>query len=71
MTLVHDGEPQAVVDTYDFTGVGRLVDVGGGNGTWSWPAAATRYPDLHGVLFDLPPAIERGAPAAGRARGAL
>ena len=33
MTLLNAGEPQAVADAYDFTGVERLVDVGGGNGT--------------------------------------
>lgn len=62
MTLVHDGEKQAVVDTYDFTGIGRLVDVGGGNGTFLG-LLLDRYPGLHCVLFDLPPVIERGAPA--------
>jgi SAM-dependent methyltransferase len=62
MTLVHDGEKQAVVDAYDFTGVERLVDVGGGNGTFLG-LLLDRYPDLQCVLFDLPPVIERGAPA--------
>lgn len=62
MTLIHDGEKQAVVAAYDFTGLRRLVDVGGGNGTFMGLLLA-RYPDLQGVLFDLPPVIGRGAPA--------
>ena len=33
MTLINAGEPQAVAEAYDFAGVQRLVDVGGGNGT--------------------------------------
>ena len=33
MTVIHEGEAQAVAETYDFTGVRTLVDVGGGNGT--------------------------------------
>jgi len=70
MTLVHDGEKQAVVDAYDFTGVVRLVDVGGGNGTFLG-LLLDRYPGLQCVLFDLPPVIERGAPGGGRQRRSL
>jgi O-methyltransferase len=47
----------AVVDTYDFSGIRRLVDVGGGHG-----ALMTRIlkanPALRGAVFDLPSVIE-------------
>src|SRR6185312_406709 len=34
MAITNDGVPQIVADTYDFTAIHTLVDVGGGNGTW-------------------------------------
>jgi hypothetical protein len=40
-----------LAEAYDFTGVGTLVDVGGGSGALL-AAILRRYPDLHGVLFD-------------------
>ena len=58
MTLVNAGEPQAVVDAYDFAGVERLVDVGGGNGTLL-AEVLRRRPSLRGVLFDLPGTVDR------------
>ena len=61
MTLAQEGEPEAVAETYDFTGVRSLVDVGGGNGT-ALAVMLARHPHLDGVLFDLPAVIERGAP---------
>jgi len=43
----------AVVQAYDFVGINRIVDVGGGHGTLI--AAILRlYPHMNGVLFDLP-----------------
>jgi SAM-dependent methyltransferase len=61
MTAAQEGEPEAVAEAYDFTGVRTLVDVGGGNGT-GLAVMLARHPHLHGVLFDLPAVIERGAP---------
>ena len=61
MTLINSGEPQAVADAYDFAGVERLVDVGGGNGTLL-AAVLRRQPALRGVLFDLPETIDRAVP---------
>jgi hypothetical protein len=60
MTLVNAGEPQAVADAYDFAGVERLVDVGGGNGTLL-AEVLRRQPALRGVLFDLPGTVDRAA----------
>ncbi|MFI6522454.1 methyltransferase [Spirillospora sp. NPDC050679] len=43
---------QAVVDRYDFSGVGTLVDVGGGKGHFL-SAVLAAHPHLRGVLFEL------------------
>jgi len=42
-----------VLDAYDFRGVRRLCDVGGGSGAILADVLLT-YPGLHGVLYDLP-----------------
>ncbi|WP_280380663.1 methyltransferase [Nocardia wallacei] len=44
---------QAVADAYDYTGIGSIVDVGGGYGTLL-PPILRRYPDMTGVVFDRP-----------------
>jgi SAM-dependent methyltransferase len=41
---------------YDFSAVRRLVDVGGGYGSFL-QVILQRYPHLQGVLFDLPPVV--------------
>jgi hypothetical protein len=61
MTGVHGMETHAMLDAYDFSGVGLLVDVGGGNGR-TLAGVLRRYPALHGLLYDLPPVIERARP---------
>jgi O-methyltransferase domain/Dimerisation domain len=58
MTGFHGPETQAMIDAYDFSGIGTLVDVGGGNGT-VLTAVLKRNPALKGVLYDLPGVIER------------
>ena len=47
----------AFVRSYDFAGIARLVDVGGGHGTLI-RAVLDAHPDMHGVVFDLPGVIE-------------
>ncbi len=47
--------------SYDFAGVGRVVDVGGGRGT-VLPSILKAYPNLRGTLFDLP-RVAQGAAA--------
>ena len=54
-------EADDVVAAYDFTGLRRLVDVGGGRGILLGRILRAA-PDVHGVLFDRPAAI----PAAQR-----
>jgi len=49
----------AVVDGYDYSAIGSLVDVGGGQGVLL-AAVLQRYPSMKGTLFDLP-AVVQGA----------
>ena len=43
----------AVSKAYDFSGIKRIVDIGGGHGGLL-TAILNSHPDLHGVVFDLP-----------------
>ncbi len=58
---------EAVAKAYDFSGVKRLVDVGGSQGVLL-SAILDRFPDIRATLFDLPEVIDRAAPiiAGGR-----
>jgi hypothetical protein len=56
-----------VLEAYDFAGVRRLCDVGGGTGAILADVLAT-YPRMRGVLFDLP-ALEGAARALLARRG--
>jgi O-methyltransferase domain len=62
MIAVHGGEPAAVAEAYDFSGVERIVDVGGGLGTLV-ATLLRRHPHLTGVLFDAPSVVEQAAEA--------
>lgn len=53
---------RAVLRAYDFSSVGTLVDVGGGNGTLL-ATILRAHPGLDGILFDLPAVIARTAKA--------
>ena len=53
MTDLAAGVVNAVVESYDFSGIEVLVDVGGGEGALL-AAILTAYPTLHGILFDQP-----------------
>lgn len=53
MTGLSAGVIEAVVQSYDFSGIGVLVDVGGGEGGLL-AAILAANPVLRGVLFDLP-----------------
>lgn len=43
----------AVVQGYDFSGIGKIIDIGGGNGSLI-TAILQANPQMNGVLFDLP-----------------
>ncbi len=53
MTGLSLAEAEAVVRSYDFSGTGALVDVGGGKGTLL-AAILAANPALRGILFDQP-----------------
>jgi ubiquinone/menaquinone biosynthesis C-methylase UbiE len=63
----HGEEPAAIVEAYNFSGSGTLVDVGGGSGNLLGTILAAN-PSLRGVLFERPqvvPEAERNLKAAG------
>jgi O-methyltransferase domain len=47
------GVTAAVVQSYDFSGIGKIIDVGGGHGTLITPILQ-KYPEMTGILFDAP-----------------
>jgi hypothetical protein len=51
MTSLSAGAVAAVVEAYDFSGISKLVDVGGGHGLLL-SSVLSRYPDMKGILFD-------------------
>lgn len=58
MTGIHGPETQAMLDAYDFAGIGTLVDVGGGNGSVLC-TVLQKYPAMRGLLYDLPGVVAR------------
>lgn len=58
MVGVHGRETAAMLDAYNFSGVRVLADIGGGNGS-VLTAVLKEYPDMRGILFDLPGVAER------------
>jgi hypothetical protein len=52
---------QAVVEAYDFSGLGTLVDVGGGHGSLL-AAILAAYPPLRGILYDQPHVVAGARP---------
>jgi len=52
MTSINYYETAAMLDAYDFAGIGVLADIGGGNGSLI-SALLVHYPNMQGILFDL------------------
>jgi len=52
MVSVSAARVAGLVEAYDFSDIGKLVDVGGGSGAMV-AAVARRYPDLQAASFDL------------------
>jgi hypothetical protein len=52
MTSTSHAQSAAVLDAYDFSGIGTLADIAGGRGHLLG-AIMRRYPEMKGVLFDL------------------
>lgn len=51
MTSLSMGSSMIVLENYDFTGIKKLVDVGGGHG-FLLASILKKYPEMTGVLFD-------------------
>lgn len=58
MTELSTTRAAAVLAGYDFSGIATLVDVGGGHGRLL-ASILKAYPNMRGILFDLPHVIER------------
>jgi ubiquinone/menaquinone biosynthesis C-methylase UbiE len=56
MSLRSDADDEMVLESFDFSTVRHLVDVGGGHGALV-TAVLRRYPQLEATLFDAPAAI--------------
>jgi hypothetical protein len=61
MTGIHGHETEQVLEAYDFAGIQTLADIGGGNGS-KIATILERNPHMQGILFDLPPVIQRALP---------
>lgn len=62
MVGVHGRETSAILDAYDFSTIGVLADIGGGNGS-QLTQFLQRHEKMKGILFDLPHVVERAKPA--------
>jgi O-methyltransferase domain/Dimerisation domain len=62
MADIGQGVAAAVVKSYDFSGIGKIIDVGGGHGTLL-AAILQKYPEMTGILFDSPHVAERAREA--------
>jgi hypothetical protein len=58
MMVEHRRETDGILGAYDFSGIRVLADIGGGNGSLL-TAVLRQYPDMRGILFDLPGVVER------------
>lgn len=57
MQEVHGGETALMLAHYDFARHGRVLDIGGGNGS-TLRGILEAHPHLSGALFDLPQVVE-------------
>ena len=58
MVGIHGRESDDILDAYDFSSMSVVADIGGGNGS-QIINLLKRYPNLKGILFDLPHVVER------------
>ena len=58
MVGIHGRESDAILDAYDFSQIGVVTDIGGGNGS-QITGILHRHTAMKGILFDLPHVIER------------
>ena len=55
---IHGWATTAILEAYDFSGIRMLADIGGGNGS-AITMILKKYPDMRGILCDLPGVAER------------
>jgi len=67
MTGFSNNAAQAVIQSYSFAGIKKLVDVGGGHG-FLLRTILKANPHLRGVLFDLPAVVEGSGRLVGEVR---
>ena len=58
MVGVHGRESNAVLNAHDFSAIGVVADIGGGNGS-QITEILKKHNSMKGILFDLPHVIER------------
>jgi len=58
MNGIHGPETEPMLDAYNFSPFGTVVDVGGGNGA-TLAGILNRHPSVRGILFDLPGVADR------------
>jgi hypothetical protein len=58
MVGIHGRESAAILDAFEFSGIGMVADIGGGNGS-QMTEILKKHTQLKGILFDLPHVIER------------
>jgi O-methyltransferase domain/Dimerisation domain len=56
MTSLSAGAVAAVINSYDFSGINKLVDVGGGHGLLL-ASVLSKHPAIKGILFDDPKVV--------------
>jgi O-methyltransferase/methyltransferase family protein len=61
MTNSSQSSAPAILSVYDFSGITKLIDVGGGHG-FLLASILKAYPQMQGVLFDLPSVVEGAEP---------
>src|SRR6516164_51697 len=66
MVGIHGRESSAILNAYDFSGIGVVADIGGGNGS-QMTEILKKHNRMKGILFDLPHVIERGRECMRRA----
>ncbi len=57
MTNTSDIASAAIVSAYDFTGIYKLVDIGGGEG-YLLSVILSQFPKMNGIVFDFPHVIK-------------
>lgn len=57
MTSITMQENKAILDAYDFSGIQKIVDIGGGHGKLL-ASTLRAYPSMEGILFELPMVLD-------------